>query len=390
MKIYKRVFAKVNLNHIEANMDGMHSLIGGSSRFLAVIKTDGYGHGAVQVARFLEKKEYVYGYAVATAEEALELRRNGMTKPVLVLGYIFPESYEEMVIHDIMLTVFREDSIKLLGEAARRVGKKCKVHVKVDTGMGRIGIKPDESGIEFIRSVISEEGLETDGIFTHFARADETDKSCAMKQLDLFQNFVNQVEEQLEITIPYKHCANSAGIMELPKSWLTLVRAGISMYGLWPSEEMQKDTLELKPAMSLYSHIVYMKDVEPGATISYGGTFVADRAMRVATIPVGYGDGYPRSLSGKGYVLIRGRKAPILGRVCMDYFMVDVTDIPDAAMDDLVTLIGVDGAEAITMEKLGDLSGRFHYELACVLGKRIPRIYTYNENIVDVKDFYTE
>ena len=390
MKIYKRVFAKVNLNHIEANMDGMYSLMGGNSRFLAVIKTDGYGHGAVQVARFLEKKEYVYGYAVATAEEALELRRSGMTKPVLVLGYIVPESYDEMIAHDIMLTVFREDSIKLLGEAARRVGKKCKVHVKVDTGMGRIGIIPDESGIEFIRSMISEKGLEVEGIFTHFARADEADKSFAMKQLNLFRDFVDQIEDRLGITIPHKHCANSAGIMEIPKSWLTLVRAGISMYGIWPSEEMQRDTLELEPAMSLYSHVIYMKDVMPGATISYGGTFVADRKMRVATIPVGYGDGYPRSLSGKGYVLIRGKKAPILGRICMDYFMVDVTDIPEASMDDLVTLIGVDREEAITMEELGDLSGRFHYELVCVLGKRIPRIYTYNEEIVDVKDFYTE
>ena len=390
MKIYKRVFAKVNLIHIEANMDGMYSLMGGNSRFLAVIKTDGYGHGAVQVARFLEKKEYVYGYAVATAEEALELRRSGMTKPVLVLGYIVPESYDEMIAHDIMLTVFREDSIKLLGEAARRVGKKCKVHVKVDTGMGRIGIIPDESGIEFIRSMISEKGLEVEGIFTHFARADEADKSFAMKQLNLFRDFVDQIEDRLGITIPHKHCANSAGIMEIPKSWLTLVRAGISMYGIWPSEEMQRDTLELEPAMSLYSHVIYMKDVMPGATISYGGTFVADRKMRVATIPVGYGDGYPRSLSGKGYVLIRGKKAPILGRICMDYFMVDVTDIPEASMDDLVTLIGVDREEAITMEELGDLSGRFHYELVCVLGKRIPRIYTYNEEIVDVKDFYTE
>ena len=390
MKGYKRVFAKVNLNDIEANMDSMHALVGDRSRFFAVIKADGYGHGAVQLAKFLEKIEYVYGYAVAAAEEAVELRRNGMVKPILVLGYTFPDCYEEMVSYDIMLTVFREDSIKLLSEAAKKAGKTCKVHVKVDTGMGRIGITPDEQGVEFVAQVLKTKGLELDGIFTHFARADEADKSSALKQFALFQDFVGRVEAQLGITIPYKHCANSASIMELPEAYLELVRAGISMYGLWPSEEMRRDILELKPALSLYSHVVYIKDVEPGTAISYGGTFVTDRPMRVATIPVGYGDGYPRGLSNKGYVLIRGKRAPILGRVCMDQFMVDVTRIPEASMDDLVTLIGVDGEERITMEELGALSGRFNYELACDLGKRIPRIYTYNDEIVGVKDFYTE
>lgn len=388
MKMYKRVFAKVNLNHLEFNMDGMHALVGDKSCFFAVIKTDAYGHGAVQAARVLEKKDYIYGYAVATAEEAVELRKHGYKKPILVLGYTFPESFDAMISNDIMPTVFREDSIKLLSEAAKRIGKTCKVHVKVDTGMGRIGIVPDESGIEFIRKLRLAEGLEVDGVFTHFARADETDKSCAMKQLAVFQSFVSRVEDTLKFTIPYKHCANSAGIMELPDAYLELVRAGISMYGLWPSEEMRTDTVELKPVLSLYSHVVFIKDVECGTAISYGGTFVADKAMRVATIPVGYGDGYPRGLSNKGYVLIRGRKAPILGRVCMDQFMVDVTHIPEASTDDLVTLIGVDEEEGITMEELGALSGRFNYELACDLGKRIPRIYTYNDEVVDIKDFY--
>ena len=390
MKEYKRIFAKVNLNHIEANMDGMHALVGDKSRFFAVIKTDAYGHGAVQIAELLEKKGYVYGYAVATVEEAVELRRHGFKKPVLVLGYTFPESYGTMITHDIMPTVFREDSIAALSEAANRVGKTFKVHIKVDTGMSRIGIRPDESGLKFVEKLLAAKGLEVNGIFTHFARADEVDKASVMKQFAAFHEFVACVEETFGMTIPYKHCANSASIMELPDTYLELVRAGISMYGLWPSNEMRRDTLTLKPVMSLYSHVVYIKDIEPDTAVSYGGTFVADRSMRVATIPVGYGDGYPRGLSNKGYVLIRGKKAPILGRVCMDQFMVDVTDIPDAAMDDLVTLIGVDGAEAITMEELGDLSGRFNYELACDLGKRIPRIYVYNDEVVAIKDFYTE
>ena len=390
MKMYKRVFAKIDLNHIEENMNAMHHLIGDRSRFLAVIKADGYGHGAIPIANLLEKKEYVYGYAVATADEGLELRAGGAKKPILVLGHTFPESYEEMISHDIMLTVFREDSIKLLSEAAKHMGKKCKVHVKVDTGMGRIGIRPDEQGMDFVAKILKTEGLELDGIFTHFARADEADKSFTRMQLSVFCEFVEQLETQLGIRIKHKHCANSASVTDLPETYLDLVRTGISMYGMWPSDEVQKDVLSLKPAMSLHSHVIYIKDVEPGTAISYGGTFVADKSMRVATVPVGYGDGYPRSLSNKGYVLIRGKKAPILGRVCMDQFMVDVTHIPEACMDDIVTLIGVDGKEQITMEELGDLSGRFNYELVCDLNKRIPRIYTYHGEVVNIKDSNNE
>lgn len=388
--MYQRVFAKVNLNNMEANMEGMHALVGNKSRFFSVIKTDGYGHGAVQIANILEKKDYVFGYAVATVEEALELRRAGMKKPVLILGYTFPDCYELLAEKEIIPTVFREDSLPALANAAAKTGKPISVHVKVDTGMGRIGITPDEKGLDFIGKVLSTDGIVLSGIFTHFARADERDKSHALEQFKVFQSFVTKAEETFQMHIPYKHCANSAGIMELPDTYLELVRAGISLYGLWPSEEMRRDTMELKPVMSLYSHIVFIKEVQPGTSISYGGTFVAEKPMRVATIPVGYGDGYPRALSDKGYVLIRGQKAPILGRVCMDQFMVDVTHIPEADMDDLVTLIGRDGDEEITMECLGALSGRFNYELACDLGKRIPRVYIYNDQTIDIKDFYAE
>ncbi len=395
MKTYQRVFAKINLNNVEDNLEGMRALVHAKasaekSRFFAVIKTDGYGHGAVPIAFLLEEKDFVHGYAVATAEEALELRKAGVRKPILILGYTFPESYELLAKYEIMPTVFREDSLESLSRASEKSGHKIKVHVKVDTGMNRIGIAPDERGISFIEKVIQTKGIELQGIFTHFARADEEDKSFAIKQMELFGEFVDQTEEALNIKIPCKHCANSAAIMELPQSYMEFVRAGISLYGLWPSEEMNRNTMNLKPAMALYSHVVYIKEIEKGAQVSYGGTFQAKKPMRIATIPVGYGDGYPRGLSGVGYVLIRGRKAPILGRVCMDQFMVDVTDIPEAAMDDLVTLIGKDGDESITMEELGNLSGRFNYELACDLGKRIPRIYTYDENVVSVKDFYAE
>ena len=218
-------------------------------------------------------------------------------------------------------------------------------------------------------------GLEIEGIFTHFARADEKDKTSALEQFERFTSFTKRLEEELSLEVPLKHCANSAAIMELPETGLDLVRAGIALYGLWPSEEMDKDRTALHPLFSLYSHLVYVKTVPAGTPVSYGGIYVTDKKRRIATVPVGYGDGYPRGLSEKGEVLVRGKRAPILGRVCMDQFMVDVTDIPEAGEGDLVTLVGVDGTECITMEELGTLSGRFNYELACDLGSRIPRVY---------------
>ena len=244
--------------------------------------------------------------------------------------------------------------------------------------------------VAFVDKVLHTEGIELEGIFTHFARADETDKPCARKQLDRFREFIRQIEKSFDYSIPVKHCSNSAGIVELPEANMDVVRAGITLYGLWPSDEVSRDIVPLKPALTLKSHIVYIKEVDEGVAISYGGTYVTPKKMRVATIPVGYGDGYPRGLSNKGHVLIRGKKAPILGRVCMDQFMVSVEDIPDAQEGDEVTLIGADGAEQITMEELGGLSGRFNYELACDLGKRIPRVYTKDGVIVSSKDYYED
>ena len=387
---YQRVYATVDLDAICYNMEQMHANLAPGTRMIGVIKTDGYGHGAVPIGRELEKLDYVFGYAVATVEEATILRHAGLTKPILILGYTFPYCYEELIRQEIRPAVFRQDSIDELAACAAKLHKPAKVHIKVDTGMTRVGIRPDESGLAFVEKVLNTEGIELEGIFTHFARADETDKSCARKQLDRFREFIRQIEETYDYSIPVKHCSNSAGIVELPEANMDVVRAGITLYGLWPSEEVSRNIVSLHPVLSLKSHIVYIKDVEAGVPISYGGTYVTPKKMRVATIPVGYGDGYPRGLSNKGYVLIRGKKAPILGRVCMDQFMVSVEEIPDAKEGDEVTLIGPDGTEQITMEELGGLSGRFNYELACDLGKRIPRVYIKDGTIVSVKDYYDD
>ena len=388
LESYQRVWAEVDLDAIWENMVHMKENIAENTKILAVIKTDGYGHGGVPIAKMLEQLDFMFGYAAATYEEAHVLREAGVKKPILILGYTFPYCYEELIREEIRPAVYRRDTVEELATAAAKVGQKAKVHIKVDTGMGRIGITPDEEGLEFVRFLMGHPELEVEGIFTHFAKSDEEDKTSANHQLALFQNFIDRIQTELGLTIPVKHCSNSAAILEMPQANMDMVRAGITTYGLYPSEEVSKDIVPLRAAMSLYSHIVYCKTIHAGQSVSYGGLFTAQKDTRVATIPVGYGDGYPRSLSGKGYVLIRGKKAPILGRVCMDQFMVDISEIPGVMEGDKVTLLGVDGTERITAEELGELSGRFNYEFVCDLGKRIPRVYRQYGEITEVRDYF--
>ncbi len=388
LESYQRVWAEVDLDAIWENMVHMKENIAENTKILAVIKTDGYGHGGVPIAKMLEQLDFMFGYAAATYEEAHVLREAGVKKPILILGYTFPYCYEELIREEIRPAVYRRDTVEELAAAAEKVGKKAKVHIKVDTGMGRIGITPDEEGLEFVRFLIEHPELEVEGIFTHFAKSDEADKTSANHQLELFQNFIDKIQTELGITIPVKHCSNSAAILEMPQANMDMVRAGITTYGLYPSEEVSKDIVPLRAAMSLYSHIVYCKMIHAGQSVSYGGLFTAQKDTRVATIPVGYGDGYPRSLSGRGYVLIHGKRAPILGRVCMDQFMVDISEIPEAMDGDKVTLLGMDGTERITAEELGELSGRFNYEFVCDLGKRIPRVYIQHGEITEVRDYF--
>lgn len=386
---YARGYVTVDLDAIVSNMHHMKANLAEQTKMMGVIKTDGYGHGAVPIARQLEKLDFVFGYAVATPEEAQLLRRAGMKKPILILGYTFPYCYEKLVEEQVRPAVFRYDALQQLGETAEKLGKSLPIHIKVDTGMNRIGIRPDEAGLAFVKKALETPGIVVEGIFTHFARADETDKTAANQQLDKFKNFCEEIREKLGVRIPIQHCSNSAGIVEMKDANMDMVRAGITLYGLWPSDEVRQDIVELTPALSWYTHISYIKTVEPGNAVSYGGTFTVEKPMRIATIPVGYGDGYPRGLSGKGYVLLNGKKAPILGRVCMDQFMVDVTEIPKAEEGELVTLLGWDGEEHLSMETLGELSGRFNYELACDIGKRMPRVYLQKGEIVETRDCFS-
>lgn len=390
MKDYDRVWADVDLDAVHFNMEQMHGNISCSAKMMGIIKTDAYGHGAVQIARELETLDYVFGMGLATAEEALILRHCGIKKPLLVIGYTFPYSYAKLIDNEIRMTVFKSSMLSEIEKEAERQNKKAIVHIKVDTAMSRIGIRPDDSGIAFIQECLSKKNIIVEGIFTHFAKADEADKGPVMKQLHTYQDFLKRAEEETGYRIPIHHCSNSAGIVEIKEANMDMVRAGITLYGLWPSEEVSRDIIRLKPVLSLKSHIVYVKEIEKGTQVSYGGTYCAEETMKIATIPVGYGDGYPRALSNKGFVLIHGKRAKILGRVCMDQMMVDVSDIDNVRDGDEVTLIGQDGTECITMEELGGLSGRFNYELACDLGKRIPRVYHKNGVVTDTKDYFED
>ena len=374
MKKYERVKALVSLDAIAHNFEEMHRNVKEGTKIIAVIKADGYGHGARAIAHLIHDYDYIWGFATATAEEALELRHAGVTKPILILGIVFEEYYEELAANDIRITISDLNTAVEYAKAGERIGKNVHIHLALDTGMTRIGFADVPENVEVIRKIAELPNLEIEGMFTHFARADEYDRSPAMVQLDRYLKFKKLLEDA-GVKIPFCHCSNSAGIIRIPEANLSIVRAGITIYGIYPSEEVERDIVKMSPVMELKSHVTYVKDVAAGTAISYGGTFVADRKLRVATIPVGYADGYPRQLSNKGWVLIRGQKAPILGRVCMDQFMVDVTEIAGVEKGDEVTLMGRDGDEFIGIEELGNLCGRFSYEFACDISPRVPRVY---------------
>lgn len=387
MKSYTRIRARIDLDAIEYNIEKMKENLPEDTKLIVVAKADCYGHGALQITSLLSLKEYVWGFAVATLDEAIVLRRGGVTKPILVLGCIFPEQWIDALENNIRITVYTEELTKVLSNLAVKIGRKAYVHVKLDTGMGRIGFTPGKEGADKIEEISKLPNIVMEGLYTHFSKADEGDKSYTMKQMEAY----TWMKEELTgrgITFSYYHCCNSAGIIDLKGAGQNLSRAGISTYGMYPSEEVHKENVDLKPALELISHVAFVKWVDEGKMISYGGTYVTKRRTKIATIPVGYGDGYPRSLSNKGYMLIHGKKAPIIGRVCMDQCMVDVTEIKDVKFGDEVVLVGRDGDEYLSVETLSRLSDRFNYEFVCLMGKRIPREYIRRGEIQEQMDYF--
>ena len=380
-----RVYLKIDLDQICENIRNVIKKVGKDTKVMPVIKADAYGHGAIEVSKALSEIG-TYGFAVATVGEALALRRAGITKPLLILDFVFPNQFETIIRNDIMLTIFQYSIAEKLDAAAAQMGTTAHIHLKIDTGMGRIGYIPDEKSIEEIKRISELPNIEIDGIFTHFACADQADKTSMNSQLALFKDFVRRLED-LGINIPIKHVCNSAAIIDMHDDFLNMVRSGIITYGLYPSEEVNKENLDVKPAMELHSVVINVKTINKGDTVSYGSTYVAEKPTVIATIPVGYADGYPRQLSNKGSVLIHGKRAKIVGRVCMDQFMVDVTDIPDIMIGDNVTLVGKDGDDFITCEEIGEISGRFNYEFLCCITRRVPRVYIRNGRTRKIVDY---
>ena len=360
---------KIDLDAISANFDAIAAKT--KVPVMAVVKADAYGHGAIQVARLLQDRAAFFG--VSSFLEATELRRAGLNNPILILGHTPVKAFGTAIREGIRPTIFRYEDAVALSEAAVAAGIPAPFHLAVDTGMSRIGFEPAEESAEVCARIAKLPGLVTEGVFSHFATADCRDLTRSRAQAEHFDAFCEMLKAR-DVEIPIRHLNNSAGLMNFDAHY-EMVRAGIVTYGMYPSEEVSPDLLELKPALQFLSKVTFVKTLPAGREISYGGTYVTTKETRVATVPVGYADGYRRSLSGKFYCLVHGKKAPILGRICMDQMMVDVTDIPQTQPGDRVTLVGTDGMQTITMEQIAAAADSFNYEFVCGISRRVPRIY---------------
>ncbi len=379
------VWAEINLDHLANNMREIRKLVPKETLVTAVVKADGYGHGAVEIAETLLENG-ADRLAVGTLSEAVELRRVVPTVPILILGYTPDSCAEEVIKNNIIQTLYSVEQAKTFSKAAQRLGKNAVIHIKVDTGMSRLGFQPNEESAKKIKEIAQFPNLEVEGLFTHFAVADEADKTFTKLQYERFIKFSRMLEKE-GIRIPIKHASNSAAIIDLPEMHLDMVRAGVIVYGLYPSEQVHKGSLNLKPALSLRARITHVKEVDQGIGISYGLKYTTSRKSKIATLPIGYADGFTRMLSGKGEALVRGHKVPIVGTICMDQCMIDVTGIEDVKRDDEVILIGTDGVHTISAEDVAKKLGTIGYEIICMVGRRVPRVYIKGNQIVKVKDY---
>ena len=373
MNRYLRCYAEISLEAIGHNIREVKKRLPEGVKLLGVVKANAYGHGAVPVASYLENQ--VDYFATATIEEAVELRENGISAPILILGYVSPSQYGDLVEYDITQTIDSYAQALALEKEAARQNRKAKAHLAVDTGMTRIGFQVTEHDADEAAKIADLPHIELEGMFTHFSCADQEDKTYCSMQMAKYDKMTALLAER-GVTIPLRHICNSAGIMEFDDHRFEMVRSGIITYGIYPSEEVKKERLDLIPALSWKSHVIHVKEVGPGIGVSYGATYVTEKPMtRIATVSAGYADGYPRALSNQGCVLIHGKKAPIIGRICMDQMMVDVTDIPDVQVEDVVTLVGTDGDETITIEEIANPAARFDYEMLCDISSRVTRVY---------------
>ncbi len=374
-------YAQIDLDFLKENMRAIKAYT--KAPVMAVIKADAYGHGAVEFAKVLQEDAAFFG--VAALSEALELRKNGITTPILMLGHTPVAAYSQVVSLSIRPAIFRwEDAVALSAEAVRQ-GVTAPFHFAVDTGMSRIGFQVTEEAADLCQKIANLPNLKAEGLFTHFSNADDEDQARTENQRSHYNKFVEMLRIR-GVNIPIKHIENSAALTNFT-GHCDMVRAGIILYGLYPSEEVKKENVPVKPVLSWYSRVTHIKPLEEGRTIGYGATYTVTRPSVVATVSVGYADGYRRLLSNKGHVLIRGKVAPILGRVCMDQIVVDVTDIAGVAPDDKVTLIGTDGEHTITADQMAQWAGTISYEIVCGISRRVPRVYIKDGKTILIKEY---
>ena len=386
MNRYLRCYAEISLEAIGHNIREVKKRLPEGVKLLGVVKANAYGHGAVPVASYLENQ--VDYFATATIEEAVELRENGISAPILILGYVSPSQYGDLVEYDITQTIDSYAQALALEKEAARQNRKAKAHLAVDTGMTRIGFQVTEHDADEAAKIADLPHIELEGMFTHFSCADQEDKTYCSMQMEKYDKMTALLAER-GVTIPLRHICNSAGIMEFDDHRFEMVRSGIITYGIYPSEEVKKERLDLIPALSWKSHVIHVKEVGPGIGVSYGATYVTEKPMtRIATVSAGYADGYPRALSNQGCVLIHGKKAPIIGRICMDQMMVDVTDVPEVREDDEAILWG--GTVSDTAETIARKTDTISYEVLCGVSRRVPRVYLEHGKIVDVEDWILE
>ena len=381
-----RAWAEVNLDNIAHNAREIRRVTNKKAEIMGVVKADAYGHGVMEIARILLSNG-VARLAVSMLDEAIQLRNNGIDVPILILSYTDPVRAEEIILNDVTQTVFSHDVAKALSEAAVRLKKNIKIHIKIDTGMTRVGFMPGYSAVKNVVEISKLPGIIIEGLFTHFASADEMDRSYTLMQFERFMSICSELN-RIGVYIPIKHVANSAAIIEYPEMHLNMVRPGVVLYGMYPSEEVDKNKIDLRPAMTLKANVILVKDVEEDTCISYGRIFKTVRESKIATIPIGYADGYTRLLNTKGKMLINGEVTPVVGKICMDQCMVDVTDLQnEVKVGDEVVLFGKQGDREITIEEVAANIGTINYEVVCIIGKRIPRVYLQNGKVLKVLNY---
>ncbi|MDD4360078.1 MAG: alanine racemase [Syntrophaceticus sp.] len=371
------VWAEIDLKALENNVRELRRVIAPDAQMMAIVKANGYGHGVEPVSRVALQSGASW-IGVALLQEAILLREKGINAPILILGYTPIEDLTDVISNDISQTIFTWEDALAAATVAKRLGKKARVHVKIDTGMERLGFTPNADTVDLICRLAHLPGLDVEGIYTHFATADEADKTFAEEQFARFQQLLKQLAAR-HVYIRWRHCANSAAILDLPYTHLDMVRPGITIYGIYPSTDVRHDLVRLTPVMTLKANVAFVKEVPERCSISYGRTFYTIERTNIATVPLGYGDGYSRLLSNRGEVLVRGVRAPVVGRVCMDQLMIDVGHIPGVRQGDEVVLLGSQGEETITVDELAEQMGTINYEVLCLISERVPRVYLYKD-----------